>query len=160
MDCISMGLQRVRHDWATFTSLYSGEGGVTEEPGVWPWAWDFYMSPALPFIAMRPLQTTEGLPSFNFLMCGGEGEMTADTFLVTLLWFMLRKQPFYLPLLLCFSEQMSIQGKNTHTMLVLLWKCFDLIDPLKESQGFQSLADYPLRTTVPWCHLETSNSWS
>ena len=27
MDCISMGLQRVRHDWATFTSLYSGAGG-------------------------------------------------------------------------------------------------------------------------------------
>ena len=26
MDSISMGLQRVRHNWVTFTSLYSGEG--------------------------------------------------------------------------------------------------------------------------------------
>ena len=56
MDSISMGLQRVRHNWVTFTSLYSGEG-YHRRARCLPWAWDFYMSPALPFIAMRPLQT-------------------------------------------------------------------------------------------------------
>ena len=56
MDSISMGLQRVRHNWVTFTSLYSGEG-YHRRARCLPWAWDFYMSPALPFTAMRPLQT-------------------------------------------------------------------------------------------------------
>lgn len=69
----------------------------------------------------------------HFLICGGEGGDDSWCILVTLLWFMLRKQQFYLPLLLCCQSKCQHSRKDTSHVSIIMKAFWSYRSPARVS---------------------------
>ena len=100
-------------------------GGHRSAGCLWAWAGDLDVSPALPLLQWD-LYKLPKASILHFLICGGEGDDDNWYILVTLLWFMLRKQQFYPPLLLSCQSKCQCREKDTYHVSIIMkvfWPC-------------------------------------